>query len=149
MNFEFQNGVVQILKFFVYVQVSQRMPLKFQLITYCNVLYIIILNKNGSSLMCFHPFFVNCCKVARLNIVITPKMDSFSPLIIFGLITPSKFGFRNYKTTTNNHDIKLLQSFSTTICITLAFLTIAFRIYRDLNCKSNIKTNMLGRCLML
>jgi hypothetical protein len=43
-------------------------------------------------------------------------MDSFSPLIIFGLIVASEFGFRHYKTNTNN---------------------------------SNIKTNMLGKCLML
>jgi hypothetical protein len=79
----------------------------------------------------------------------TPKMDSFSPLIIFGLIAPSEFGFKNYETTANNHDIKLLLSYSTTICLVLALLTIAFKIYRVLNRKSNIKTNMLGGCLML
>jgi hypothetical protein len=56
MNFEFQNVVVQIFKFFTCVKVGQRMQSRFLFIVYYNTYYTShFLNKSGSLLKCFHP----------------------------------------------------------------------------------------------
>ncbi len=56
MNFEFQNVVVQILKFLTCVKVGQKMPSRILFIMYYNTCYTShFLNKSGSPLVCFHP----------------------------------------------------------------------------------------------
>jgi hypothetical protein len=76
MNFEFQNVVMQIFKFFVFVYDNQRMSSKFQLIVYHDICYTSFFwVKSGSPLMSFHPI------VQKLHLVICQRKYP-DPIII-------------------------------------------------------------------
>ncbi len=89
----------------------------------------------------FNSFINNLCKVTSFEVT-APKMESSSPSIGVVSVRPSKFGFKNHKTTTNKSS-KVLLSYFATICITFSHPTNVFITLSNLKCGSNISANFL------